>query len=194
MPDPGDSRRSAEKPTRKAGWLTLDTVEEAGDWSRFGNVEALVADAGAALAAHPRFRAHGLAEACVALSDDAGVRALNAQFRGKDKPTNVLSFPASAEALRPDASATSLGDVILAAETLAREAEAQRIPPPHHLQHLVVHGLLHLMGFDHETDAQASEMEALEVAILARLGIADPYAPTPEAATHSGTRMAANLR
>ena len=193
MPDPGDSRRLAAKPSVKAAWLALDIVEDAGDWSGFGNVEELVAEAGAALAAHPRFSGARAAEACVALSDDANVRDLNARYRGKDKATNVLSFPAPA-AQPGSAAAASLGDIVLAAETVASEAEAQGIHPAHHLQHLVVHGLLHLLGLDHETDAEARKMEALEVEILARLGIADPYALPPTATAHCRTRVAANLR
>ena len=125
------------------------------------------------------------------LADDALVQSLNRSYRGKDAPTNVLSFPFQAPpgAWAPDdvdddgiVSAMTepeprqLGDVVLAVETVTREASAQAVPPVHHLQHLVVHGLLHLMGFDHETDAQAEVMEGLEVEILAALGIGDPYA------------------
>ncbi len=99
---------------------------------------------------------------------------LNAEWRGKDKPTNVLSFPAFA--VRPgDALPPMLGDIVLARETLAREAEAEKKPFDHHLAHLVVHGLLHLLGYDHETAAEADEMEGAERRALARLEIPDPY-------------------
>jgi probable rRNA maturation factor len=102
-----------------------------------------------------------------ALGDDALLRRLNREFRGKDKPTNVLSFPAGA--------AGTLGDVALAFETCAREAHAQRKDLGAHVRHLVVHGTLHLLGYDHETDAEAFAMEARERRVLRRLGVADPY-------------------
>jgi probable rRNA maturation factor len=108
-------------------------------------------------------------EISVLLTDDAGVRDLNRTWRGLDQPTNVLSFPAA----RP--SAALLGDIAIAYETLAREAAADGKPFLHHLAHLVVHGFLHLLGYDHQTDSQADAMEGLECAALARLDIADPY-------------------
>ena len=92
------------------------------------------------------------------LGDDALVRTLNRTYRGKDKPTNVLSFPFQVPSRRP-AQNDILGDVVLAVETVAREAAQRGIQPLHHLQHLVVHGLLHLLGFEHETDAEAEDME-----------------------------------
>lgn len=104
------------------------------------------------------------------LTDDASVQELNARFRGKDSATNVLSFPA------PENPEGHLGDVALAFGVCAREAEAQGKPLAHHLQHLVVHGVLHLLGYDHMTDAEAETMEDLERVVLAGLGIADPYA------------------
>ena len=112
------------------------------------------------------------AELSVVLSDDARVRDLNRTYRRKDKPTNVLSFPAGA--VRPDG-VTLLGDVVLAFETCASEAKAQGKTLRAHLAHLVVHGVLHLLGHDHLRARQAERMEALERAVLARLGIADPY-------------------
>ena len=104
----------------------------------------------------------------VALADDKVVRALNARDRKKDKPTNVLSYPSGERAF--------LGDIVLARQTVWREARVQKKSPADHVAHLVVHGVLHLLGHDHETgDADAERMEALERRILARLGIADPY-------------------
>ena len=106
----------------------------------------------------------------VLLTDDDQLADLNRRFRGLDKPTNVLSFPSR---LNPEA---HLGDVALAFGVCATEAEAQGKPLAHHLQHLVAHGVLHLVGYDHETDAEALEMEGLERVVLAGLGIPDPYA------------------
>ncbi len=104
------------------------------------------------------------------------MRALNAGWRGKDKPTNVLSFPASPAAAPGAALPPMLGDIVLAAETVFGEAALDGKPVEHHLSHLIVHGLLHLLGYDHETDGQAEAMEAVERRALARLAIPDPYA------------------
>jgi probable rRNA maturation factor len=174
MPEEPDSRSLSEGRHAASLWLSLDILHEAGDWSRISDRDALIAEAARALAIHPRFASEAPAEACVALSDDATVRDLNYRFRGKDKPTNVLSFPALKGPGETEAGA--LGDIILAQETIAREADEQGVTPGHHLQHLVVHGLLHLLGFDHETDGEAQEMEGLEIEVLATLGIANPYA------------------
>jgi probable rRNA maturation factor len=108
----------------------------------------------------------------ILLSDDAALRRLNRDFREKDRPTNVLSFPAV------DNPEGHLGDLALAFGVTAAEAEAGGKSFADHASHLVVHGVLHLLGYDHETDAQAGIMEPLETEILAGLGIADPYAPT----------------
>jgi probable rRNA maturation factor len=105
----------------------------------------------------------------VLLAADSRLRALNAAFRGKDSPTNVLSFPGAE-------SAGGLGDIALALGVCAREAAEQGKTLAAHLQHLTAHGVLHLLGYDHETDAEAEVMEAKERRILASLGVADPYA------------------
>lgn len=115
----------------------------------------------------------GPVEVCVVLSDDAALRDLNRTWRGLDKPTNVLSFPAAG---MPGPGPRLMGDVVLAYETLARESEAETKPLAHHLAHLVVHGTLHLLGEDHEEgEERARAMEGLEIAALARLGVPDPY-------------------
>ncbi|HEX7752733.1 MAG TPA: rRNA maturation RNase YbeY [Novosphingobium sp.] len=118
--------------------------------------------------------------ASLLFADDAEVHALNREWRGKDKPTNVLSFPMLERAdllgLAPDGPPELLGDIALALETCAREAEEKGVPLDHHAAHLVVHGLLHLAGHDHETStADAAAMEALEIKALALLGLEDPY-------------------
>ena len=113
------------------------------------------------------------AEVSLVFTDDARVRVLNRQYREKDKPTNVLSFPAAP--LIPRRLGPPLGDIVMARETIAEESEAQGLDFTAHLTHLIVHGFLHLVGYDHESDDEAAVMERLETAILGRLGIADPY-------------------
>jgi probable rRNA maturation factor len=110
----------------------------------------------------------------VRLSGDSAVRRLNRDFRGKDKPTNVLSFP-SGDSPAPRGAPKMLGDVVIAYRTVMREAAAQGKSARDHLLHLVVHGVLHLLGYDHERSAAARRMETLETRILATFGIADPY-------------------
>lgn len=174
--DPGDSRRAPEPYLSGKTWLTLDIVHDAGDWQSMADVDRLVQTAGDALARHHRFAERSPADACVALSDDACVHKLNTTFRAIDKPTNVLSFPAGPSPTDGDALPHVLGDVVLAEETVRREARDMRKRTDHHLQHLVVHGLLHLLGFDHKSDSEAAEMEGLETEILSDLQIPDPYA------------------
>jgi probable rRNA maturation factor len=120
----------------------------------------------------------GEAELAVMLTDDAGIRTLNSNWRGIDKPTNVLSF----EALQPtgdsspDDAPRMLGDIAIAYQTTRKEADDEHKPFDHHLSHLAIHGFLHLIGYDHENDADAETMETFEREILAQLGIPDPYA------------------
>ena len=120
----------------------------------------------------------GETELAVMLTDDAGIRTLNSNWRGIDKPTNVLSFPAlpPTGAGGPDDAPRMLGDIAIAYETTRKEADDEQKPFDHHLSHLAVHGFLHLMGYDHEKDDDADTMETLEQEILALLGIPDPYA------------------
>jgi probable rRNA maturation factor len=120
----------------------------------------------------------GEAELAVMLTDDAGIRTLNSNWRGIDKPTNVLSFPALPPTGpgAPDDAPRMLGDIAIAYETTRKEADDEQKPFDHHLSHLAVHGFLHLIGYDHEKDDDAEIMEALEQEILAQLGIPDPYA------------------
>lgn len=125
----------------------------------------------------------GSGEISLVFAADAFVQSLNAEHRGKDAPTNVLSFPNGFEA--PAGAPRLLGDVVLARETIAREAAEQDKSVADHVAHMLIHGILHLCGWDHETAGEAQSMEALEVELLARLGIPDPYrafAPDEEAA------------
>jgi probable rRNA maturation factor len=120
----------------------------------------------------------GDAELAVMLTDDAGIRTLNSNWRGIDKPTNVLSFPALQPSgpRAPEDPPRMLGDIAIAYETTRREADDEQKPFDHHLSHLAVHGFLHLIGYDHEKNDDAEAMEALEQEILSQLGIPDPYA------------------
>jgi probable rRNA maturation factor len=111
----------------------------------------------------------GPKELAIMLCDDAAMCELNGRWRGRREPTNVLSFPAAH-------GSETLGDIAIAYETTAREAETEGKPFADHLAHLAVHGFLHLLGYDHQSDAEAAAMERLEVAILARLNMPDPYA------------------
>jgi probable rRNA maturation factor len=120
----------------------------------------------------------GEAELAIMLTDDAGIRTLNNNWRGIDKPTNVLSFPALPPSGpgSPDDPPRMLGDIAIAYQTTRAEADNEQKPFDHHLSHLAVHGFLHLIGYDHENDDDAEAMETLETGILAQLGIPDPYA------------------
>src|SRR2546423_4704728 len=158
------------------GRLSVTLVEEGGDWSGFSPLEEAIEQAAAALAGHRKVPVAPGSKASVVLGSDALVRHLNRTYRGKDAATNVLSFPFQSPPGATSADGAYLGDVVLAAETVRLEADEGGIEPKHHLQHLVVHGLLHLLGYVHDTDGQADEMERLEVEILAAIGVSDPYA------------------
>jgi probable rRNA maturation factor len=146
----------------------IDVIVESAQWGALPDAQAVarnaIAHALAALKGRPD------AELAVLLTDDAAIRRLNATWRGLDKPTNVLSFPAAAA---PDSQ--HLGDIAIAFETTAREAGDEGKPLADHLAHLAVHGFLHLVGYDHQSDADAETMEQLERDILARLNLPDPY-------------------
>jgi probable rRNA maturation factor len=169
----------ARRPTRKrdgaAPPLHIDILIQAGDWPARRRLRRLTA------------RALGVAvdlsgilfapddEVSVVFTDDSHIRDLNRAFRDKDKPTNVLSFPA-APSTGKNRFGPILGDLVLAEETIQREAADQGLRFDDHVTHLIIHGFLHLIGHDHETEGEATVMERLETAILGRLGIADPYA------------------
>ena len=117
----------------------------------------------------------GDTEVSVRIVDAAEIHALNSDYRGKDKPTNVLSFPAGDVAGLPADMPVPLGDVVICASVVREEAAAQGKAITDHWAHMLVHGTLHLLGFDHETETEAAEMEALETRILSEHGVADPY-------------------
>ncbi|WP_309753834.1 rRNA maturation RNase YbeY [Novosphingobium sp.] len=150
------------------------------DWAALADRTALAAASVTPELANPRLSASLL------FASDADVHALNREWRGKDKPTNVLSFPMLARdellALPPEGPPELLGDLALALETCQREAAEKGISLEHHAAHLIIHGLLHLAGYDHETSTEdARAMELLEIKALAQLGIADPYDDHDEA-------------
>lgn len=155
------------------GGIAVDLLIEAGDWGAEDEVGSVVGRAVAAVAGSGAVEVPADAELSVLLTDDAHIRVLNRDYRGFDKATNVLSFPGSDD---PDDLGPMLGDIVIAHETLEAEALDAGIPVAHHMSHLVVHGLLHLFGYDHEDDEEAEAMERVETAILAELGIPDPYA------------------
>jgi probable rRNA maturation factor len=114
-------------------------------------------------------------EISILFADNVTLKNLNKDWRGKNKPTNVLSFPASTDLKLPRGQVKPLGDIALAFETVAKEAEASGKSLKDHTTHLIVHGVLHLLGYDHIDDADAAKMEAKEIRILKKLGLADPY-------------------
>ena len=182
---PGDDDRTVEEEPPPRWRLEIELVDDDGDWQAFGDIDDLVAAVQRVLVSARELPATGPASATIALSSDAVVRRLNATYRGKDTATNVLSFPAP-DAISPGANAPrALGDVVLAVETVLAEAAASGVPPAHHFQHLLIHGVLHLIGYDHLTDAEAETMETLETTLLARLGVADPYADRATATDRS---------
>lgn len=149
------------QPVTKSFELTV--IEQAGDWHDWSwNAEQIVATVFKVSQHSPDDKAIALV-----LSDDAQIQQMNRDFRGKDKPTNVLSFPSDA----PD----EWGDIIVSEETIRKEAVEQRKTFHDHFVHMLVHGTLHLLGYDHEIEAEAEEMEALEIDILSELGVENPY-------------------
>ena len=151
--------------------IVVDVAVESPRWKDLGGAEDLATTAVRATLAHEKAKLAPGSEVSLLLCDDAAIRDLNHQWRGQDKPTNVLSFPAADE---PGAMPL-LGDIAIAFETLVREATEEDKPLAAHFCHLVVHGLLHLLGYDHENEFEAEVMEGHERAILAELGIEDPY-------------------
>jgi len=151
--------------------VRIDVIVTSPLWSKTPEAEDAVMKA---IAASETYFEPQDAEVGVLLCDDDEIRRLNARWRGKDAATNVLSFPSAGQ----NAAERHLGDIAISYQTLAREASDERKMILHHLSHLTAHGYLHLLGFDHETDDEAEEMEDLERKILADLGIGDPYGST----------------
>ena len=156
----------------------VDLIVEDDAWSSLQGKTRLVEAAILAACAELPDRAPGVV--AVLLGSDDAIAGMNAKFRGKEGPTNVLSFPSG------EHTDNHLGDIALAHGVVVREAESRSIDPADHLRHLIIHGFLHLQGYDHQDEAEAEIMEAIERRALARLGVADPYAnedsgPDPQA-------------
>ncbi len=156
--------------------LKIDLRVDSERWKETDDAKAIIRRAVRAAAAQTKRRG----ELAIVLTDDSTIRRLNRDWRGVDAATNVLSFPV---AQANDGEPPLIGDVVLAYETIAREARAERKPFAHHLAHLAVHGFLHLVGYDHEDEAEAADMEQAERDILHRLAVPDPYRREPRRAT-----------
>jgi probable rRNA maturation factor len=150
--------------------LKIDVLVDSGHWKSAGNIRTLLRRAVAEAAST---QSTSDAELAIVLSDDSAIRQLNRLWRGVDAATNVLSFPAATRQAEDEPA--HLGDIVLAYQTIAREAQTEGKPFAHHVVHLAVHGYLHLVGFDHEQDDDAETMEQAERKILHRLSIPDPY-------------------
>lgn len=160
--------------------IALDADEEWDSSRSWDELARKAAEAAIAESAFPQLaKSDRLVEISIRLSDDDEVRALNSEWRGKDRPTNVLSFPMVARNELSDAKVTHnellLGDIILARGVCEAEAEEKGVSLERHATHLIVHGTLHLLGYDHHAEDEAADMEAREVRALSRLGIANPY-------------------
>ena len=151
--------------------LCIETSVECAGWSALEDLDALVAEClRSALEESGDELVEGV-EVSLLFCDDSRIQGLNRNFRGQDKPTNVLSFPS------PDSLETArfIGDIAVAYETVAREAHEQGNTLEQHCRHMIVHGFLHLLGYDHEDEAEAEAMETMEIHILRRLGVDNPY-------------------
>ena len=171
------------KADKMPGAVTIDIAALAGDWESTAlPLDDIINNAVPATimaADAPSEIASREIEVSVVLTDDASVQVLNREYRGKDKPTNVLSFAAlDGDDPLPPEGPVHIGDIILALETLRREAEDLGKPLQDHFTHLLIHGTLHLLGYDHENDDDANIMESLEISILSTFGIENPYSET----------------
>lgn len=178
-------------PSAESFAITADVSVLAPAWrTLWPQAEAAVHQTVLSVLRCPDFELDQAVEVSLTLADDATVRELNRDYRGRDAPTNVLSFALTEAGMMAEGEtdlAEPLGEVILALETVNREATDQGKAFADHAQHLVVHGLLHLLGYDHDNEEEAIEMEGLEVRLLAALGIPDPYGDHITAGSGIGT-------
>ncbi len=174
------TRQSAVASSCDEGGVEVDVVIESPEWSTLADPEKLLRRAAVAALKVSRLHAHvGIS---ILLSDNAAIAELNRAWRGKSDPTNVLSFPAAPFPETAPTMARPIGDIAVAWGIVAAEAPAQGKTLENHISHLIVHAVLHLVGYEHQTDEGAAEMQTLEITALASLGIADPY-ETDAAAT-----------
>jgi probable rRNA maturation factor len=155
--------------------ISIDITIESSGWPPEDELHRLAGQAVEAAAQELKLKPPAGCELSLLFTDDASMQVLNRDWRGKDKPTNVLSFPAFPVKVGGKVP-PMLGDIAIALETVQREAAEEGKPFDSHLSHMIVHGLLHLLGYDHEDDDEAEIMEAAERGILGRLAIPDPYA------------------
>ena len=158
--------------------LSVEIVYQSGDWKVIDNAEVAITKAVAVVSRANELSGDGNKLVSVVLANDQQVQQLNLMHRKVNKPTNVLSFPFQAQNIKDDEGEDTiyLGDVVLALETIITESTAAGQVPVDHLQHLVVHGILHLFGYDHQTDLEAQRMETLEIKLFSELNIENPYA------------------
>ncbi len=165
----------------------IDAAIEAGDWPPEAVLQRTAETASDAVVKGISSVRHD-GEVSVLFTDDAHIAALNQRWRDKSGPTNVLSFPTAGRQSHPE-EAAQLGDIVLGFETVTKEAAEAGLTLADHITHLLVHGLLHLLGYDHEEEQAAEAMEALETEILATLGIANPYADSVSDPSHDGPNI-----
>ena len=156
--------------------LVVSSLVEAPAWEKWPGLEDLALRVMTTAVVATGVKLAPQAEVSLLLGDDARIREINRQWRNLDKPTNVLSFPAAPPSAL--ARAPMLGDIAIAFETVTREARDESKSFEDHFAHMALHGFLHLLGYDHETDEEADEMEAMEIRVLGELGISDPYEST----------------
>lgn len=175
------TKLTARRPKSRTEPVKMELVVKSALWQKRRTAKSVIKKA---ISAAAKAASTQPAELAIVLSNDSGIQALNRDWRGKDQPTNVLSFPAAPAGARGSKArlpSPYVGDIVIAYQTTAREAVAEGKPFDHHLAHLAVHGFLHLLGYDHENDRDAETMENLERRILRRLAVPDPYAPRDRA-------------